>query len=482
MSNVRINILYAVGGSVISRAVQFITVVVAARYLTPKDFALWPLFLILTQIPAVLGLLRIDIAITIAKSDASALLLSRLCMLISTVIAVITVMGVYLLQIFDPMTFGFEITVDLLPMVFVYIVGSNVITVQQALLTRIMAFRAIAFQSIVSMASALLSVIVLNYLFSLTSHLFILSQIIGVLCGASFGMIGWRRLLGSPFTLNFARALSLLKKYRAYPLYYTPYSLSQTVQERLVGYLVAAAFGLAALGKFYLVRQLFVATANLFTQPLRQLLFSYLLNSNDPRGNAIKLSAMLSVILATTAPLIFVVPSLLQPLLIIFVGKQWEGLELLIFWMSWVAWVIVGVAWIDRVFDVAAKPRFAAVLQLVSDFITVLLLIACLLLRLPFAVFIASYAIAITTYYLLWSSLALYSYVTDWTLASRPPLGALIGVIAGLGANAFADYALPPGNLVARCLIFAFASASALFIVTTIFQLNLFFNRHKTVL
>ncbi len=470
------NIAFAVGGSLVSRVLQFVAIILSARFLSPGEFAAWPLFLIITQIPSVIGLLRLDIAITIARSEASAVMLARFTFAFSVLIATLTTIGAYAIDWLSPGIFGLSLGVALLPLIFLHIVGSNVTAVQQSFLTRTKQFRSFAIQSVVASGSTLALILLSQALAGLDVFLFILCQVVGILLGVLVGCLNTRTMITSPLRLSSLRARTpqLLRKYRAYPLLYTPYSLSQAGQERLVNYLVLIAFGAAALGKFFLVRQLFVATANLFAQPLRQLLFSYLVREQDRRAQSNMLSSLLALILATSAPLLFALPAIIQPLLVALAGDEWQGLGVPIFWMSWIAWVTVSVAWIDRVFDVVWKQKTAVLLQIVSDLVILAALALAVALALPFDSFVAIYSIMVSAYYLLWASLALHSYDPVWSHALRPPLGAAFGIGCGLAAQAAVDQFVRGDALAVHCLIFAAASLIAL--VSTSRALNLSFN------
>jgi O-antigen/teichoic acid export membrane protein len=453
------NTAFALSGSLASRAIQFVTIIISARFLSPDELAVWPLFLILTQIPSVIGMLRLDIAITLARQQSSAALMASFALGLTTLIAMLTTIGAYILHKLWPNILGIPISVGFLPLIFLHIVATNLISIQQSVMTRQRQFRSFAIQSVAVTASTLALILGFQAFAGLTPVLFILAQVLGLLVGTSIGMLS----VGAFFARHWRSTMCLrirktLLRYKAYPVLYTPYSLSQVGQERLVNFLVVTAFGLGALGKFFLVRQLFVATANLFAQPMRQLLFSYLVDQRDRSKQADMLSAVLALILSGSAPLLFILPLLLQPILVALAGEAWRGLDAPIILMSWIGWVIIGVSWIDRIFDVAWKQKTAVALQIISDAIILGVLGVAVLLALPFATFLGIYSSLTVIYYLLWATLALYSYHPQWLIAMRPPIGAAMGLVCGFAAMVVTNATLAPNTIALRCLIFAIAS------------------------
>ena len=66
-----------------------------------------------------------------------------------------------------------------------------------------------------------------------------------------------------------------LRRYKVYPLYMVPYSLSAVLTERVLQLALAGSYSLGVLGAFYVARQVVTAPSALLSQALRQVVLAY---------------------------------------------------------------------------------------------------------------------------------------------------------------------------------------------------------------
>jgi O-antigen/teichoic acid export membrane protein len=449
------HIFNMVSASLVGRVLQFATTIAAAAWLLPGQLGLWPLFLALTQVPMVLGMMRLDIAITLAKTDEAARVLCSIAAIGTVIVAGATALFMILAPQLVQYYFQIAVNFNAVVIAFSFILLMNLMSIYQAWLTRSHRFKVISVHTIIYPAVTFLLCTVF-FAYSLLNGLsFIFANVAGYAAGIFF------LLLKAP-DLSIAQLLwpkkplksmvLRLKEYRSYPLLYTPYSLSQGIQERAVQLILGGVYGLSILGQFFLVRQLLQGSAALIAQPVRQVIFAHYINNAQKPGELLRLSKIMGGIAAVTAPLTLLAGREGGGLLAVLLGKEWVGVQGIFFWTIWFAWATISVSWIDRLFDVAWRQKLAVSLQLISDAI-ILALAACIAYSGgTFTHYVAAYSIAATAYNFVWSIAALRVAGLPFKHAIIPILMAASGLAIALIAEYLSAHILPMHLTLARIL------------------------------
>ncbi len=427
-----------VSASLIGRALQFITTIAVAAWLLPSQLSLWPLFLALTQLPLVLGMMRLDIAITLSKTDDAARILCAIAVLMTVVMSAVTTAFIMLMS--DLVQYYFQITANfsVAIMAFFYIIFMNLMAIYQAWLIREHRFKIISFFAIIYPALTILLCSMFYYGGVLNAITYILCNVAGYGAGIVYLLaktpdLGLHRLI-SPKT-SLGQMWAALKEYKSYPLLYTPYSLSQGIQERAIQLILGGVYGLAVLGQFFLVRQVLQGSAALIAQPVRQVIFAHYTSNAEKPGELLRLSKAMGMIAAITAPMALLAGREGGAWLTALLGKEWANVQDIFFWMVWVAWATVSVSWIDRLFDIAWRQKLAVGLQLISDAIILAIAAAIAYSGGMFADYVAAFAVATTSYNFLWSIAALRVAGLSFRGASLPIIMGSLGLIIALGAE-----------------------------------------------
>jgi O-antigen/teichoic acid export membrane protein len=432
------HIVNLVSASVLGRAIQFGTTIAVAAWLTPYEIGLWPLFLALTQIPMVLGVMRLDIAITLAKSPDAARGLCSIATIMTFLIALTTAIATQIFPQLVEYYFQIEIKIGLAVLVFFYILAMNLMNIYQAWLIRTHQFQFVARYSIIYPVLTLLICLLMQATGHLDGTSFIFANIAGYCVGMAYLLIVTKDMPigGLLFSAHgWRERYRHFVEYKSYPLLYTPYSLSQGVQEKAIQLILGGIYGIASLGQFFIARQLLQGSAALIAQPIRQIIFArYASQSNSP-DELLQLSKIMGVIAAVTAPLTLLVGTIGAQWITALLGDKWADAQSIFFWMVWVAWATVSVSWIDRLFDVAWRQKLAVGLQIVSDLIILGAAIFLANTGSPFAVYVAVYAILTTAYNFLWSVVALRVAGLSNLMASIPLAMGVIGLAITLSIN-----------------------------------------------
>lgn len=162
-------------------------------------------------------------------------------------------------------------------------------------------------------------------------------------------------------------------RYKVYPTYFTPYSLSAGLVERVVQVVLASAYSISALGAFYVARQLIMAPATLLAGSLRQVLFAHSARQSEMANTRRRVRRILDILTGLLAPALAFCLFWLEPALTTVMGDGWARLGHFAWWVLFPASAYLFTGWLDRLWDVAGRQRTAVVLQLTSDAILIAL-------------------------------------------------------------------------------------------------------------
>ncbi|OAD21702.1 O-antigen translocase [Candidatus Thiomargarita nelsonii] len=166
-----------------------------------------------------------------------------------------------------------------------------------------------------------------------------------------------------PFRLNYR----ILMRYRVYPTYMAPYSLSQSIVDS--GFLVALGgiFNVGTLGAFHLARQLAYLPIALIANNLRQVIYSHAAKLKSPKDINPQIKAILTSLASFQMPIIIFAIFFSSDFIVLIFGKAWQNTGEFLRWIVLSASVLLLTSWLDRMFDVYAYQRLSVILQLISD-------------------------------------------------------------------------------------------------------------------
>lgn len=218
-------------------------------------------------------------------------------------------------------------------------------------------------------------------------------------------------------------------RFKVYPTYFMPYSLSAGLVERVVQVVLASAYSIGALGAFYVARQLVMAPATLLAGSLRQVLFAHSARETDLAYTRRRVRRILDLLVDLVAPALAFCLLWLEPALKIVMGDDWARLSHFAWWILFPASAYLFTGWLDRLWDVTGRQRTAVVLQLVSDAILIALALLSWKAGLDEIGMVAALSVGTALYNLIWLGMTLRligsSYGEMLTMAAR---------LGGLGA------------------------------------------------
>lgn len=192
-----------------------------------------------------------------------------------------------------------------------------------------------------------------------------------------------------------------LVKYRAYPLYMTPYTLVGTIRERLV-YFVFAIYGERSILGFYNLSSRLVNIPNsLVSSAVRPVFFQHAA-STDFRMLEIPVIRALRFLTVCVVPFWVVFIFHAEALFALIFGEPWKEAGLYAIILSVPAVPLLLSNWLDRAFDALGRQRLAFVLEFVFSVLSVVALAFGILFFKSALLAICLQAGVLTVYYSYW--------------------------------------------------------------------------------
>ena len=227
-----------------------------------------------------------------------------------------------------------------------------------------------------------------------------------------------------------------LFKYKAYPLYMTPYTLVATARERIVYFLFAASGERSNLGFYSLSARLVNFPNSLISSAVRPVFFQHAANT-DFRLLESPVNTALRLLAACVVPFWILFIFYAEDLFALFFGEPWRDASLYAMILSVPAVPLLLGNWLDRAFDALGRQRLAFALESVFSVLSVIALALGVLFFKSVLIAVCLQASVLTIYYSYWIA-ALFNAAGFRRgellrlLASVVAVSAVSGVITGV--------------------------------------------------
>ncbi len=398
------HLIVSILGTVISRLIGFIVLPLITRIFDPTSIGIWHLLLALSSFFFPLATMRYELAVVLPRSDRSA---ANLLWGVVVLSCLVTMLVVVILQIFTiPIAniFGLAENSELL---WVAPISLAFLATQTTFNSWIIRTRHFGLKAILEIVAGIVTPAV-AILVALYSQASAAVYVLGALAGqATYAMgtvliakysgffkvtkhISWRLILREFY------------KYRVYPLYTMPYSLSNDLVDRLFTIMLGMLFSLATLGAYRIALQITLTPITLITTGLRQVLFSYAADSSDKKRINEVIQFLLLSIVTLVIPFVAFGFHYLPNIVNMFLGDDWSQAGQFSRWLLLYATSTMFTTWLDRMYDVHGRQRLSVILQVISDIILLCVIAVCYALNLPPLNTIAAYSIALAIIDMVW--------------------------------------------------------------------------------
>jgi O-antigen/teichoic acid export membrane protein len=364
-------------GASTARGLMFVTLPFAARLYSKDDFGGLALVVGFVGLIQPILTLRYEIALILPRSDAVARGLAYGLLFIAgagyLVVAVLVALAPDLLSPFaDP-----KVIAVLRPLVLLHL-ASGVLTVTlTAWLQRKTRFKIVALSQFLGALTTAICVIgaplVLAPDLVVLFSGYVAGAVVSALVVASGAILNG--FLSRAGTGSLRRIRRLLLKYRVYPTYSLPLSLSLLISDRTLLLYISSAFSLAALGGFYSIRQLLFGLVHLVTASISQVIFAYAARTSGGisglRKPLLTLAGGISAAAGAALGWVFVNAT---EVTLVLLGEDWLDVATMVPWIAGQASVAAIIGWQGRLLDVEGRQRLDAVLQMGGDAATLILI------------------------------------------------------------------------------------------------------------
>lgn len=431
-------------GASVAQLLPLLASPLLTRLYDPADFATLAVFMAVAGPLGILATARFEFAIMLPEDEDVARDLASvslaLSVLVATLVAIVTLLAGERLAV----ALGLPGLAPALPFTAVAVLAAGTYQTFNYWSNRRGHYRRLALAAVLwQLATALVSIAV-----AIATPLRGNGLLAGFLAGQAIGAAalaipsvrrdGFRAVLALP------RWRSAARQYRQFPLFNMPYSLVGNFAAGFVTIALTMAHQATPAGLLSLARRVMYAPVTLVTASLGQVFFQEAARSfRTPRLEALTLRLLTLVADLATPVTIFAVVWAPDLFALVF-GERWRAAGHYARAFSPVAFCFLFTSWPERLYEVAQRQHVALALQVVSDAVSLGILMLCLRQGVSPLRAVAAYALVYSVYHSVY--LFIIFRIAGFALAGLSQLAARIawrGAAAGLGLGALRLAGLP---------------------------------------
>jgi len=355
-----------------SQAINFFALPVISRLYMPKDYAIWAIIIASSSILGSIACLRYELAIVLPKDDEEASSLLWSCLILSSIFAIIAILLIAEPNIQKIIT-GKNEAIDyryawILPLL-VFLTGLNAALQYWGVRKQLFLLSSIA---MIGLTGATVSVqIALAMLFSSSS--------IGLLIGTFIGYLIYSIIMISGILITRQQPLfafkvfynipTVIKKYKLFLYYSTPFTIFGILRSRASVYILDAFLNAKMVGLYAFCFRILNFPVMLVSGALRPVLFQ---QTASKGVNA--LESRLNMILKNLA--IFSLPFFVfylyypEDTFDLVFGNKWREAGEIGLYLVWPAYTFLFCNWMDRILDVLRKQKLALILEVIFSILS----------------------------------------------------------------------------------------------------------------
>ena len=358
-------------GTIVAQAIPLIALPLLTRLHPPEAFGLLAVLTSASTALAVLGTCRLDLAIMLPKTHPEAIQIAGY--VVRQTLVVCLLVGVLLLPTAELVARSLDqselvFCLWFLPPMIWCIATAQVLG---ALAARQQAFTIISASSVLSQTAYTTSAVLCGLSSSVTvvglSGARLLGQVLTVILMASRGPVTVSELLVS---VRHIALPGLVRRYRQFFVFNTPYSLIGTLTRDSPIYLLSAFSNFTTAGFYGLARSITLAPSLLFSSALSQVFFR---EATASAGSA-KLQQLTRQLLRPglhgTAAIFACLFIWGETLFTAVFGEEWAQAGVMAAWLAVPAWLSLQTGWPERLFEVHGKQGVSFSVQLSADVLT----------------------------------------------------------------------------------------------------------------
>lgn len=364
------NVLVSLAGGVAGRLITLVSLSICAKFFyTQEDIGYWGTLFSISMFIAPLAIWRYELAIVLPKSDDRAKLVGFGA---TVLIALFTLLVTAIIVLDLPEKwFPDFVALDIVILLPLLLFQQNIRKIAEYWLIRLKKFYVVTVLDLTQSVLIAVFSIGLGYLYAGEVAVFSYANFFAIVIGSAiFTIVAMQYGLFKGFSsFNFKDCKRELIEYRAYPLYLTPYTLSNGLNQYAFIVMLTASYGAGLSGAYVLAHRLVYSPVLLLVIPIRQVFYAYSSTKNGKLDDESKKrqKLILSYLVWVVPPIAFSGSVIIEFVLSWFLGDEFkEAIEIakiLVFTAS--ANVLAG--WMDRTYDLLGRQRLSVTMQLISD-------------------------------------------------------------------------------------------------------------------
>ncbi len=394
------NVLTLLAGTILAQIITVSVSPILTRLYTPEDFGVFALYTSIASILVIFGTCRYELAIVLPEEDGEARDLARLCILLSLLVAVVSVL---VMAAFCARLAAFFERPEIEP--FLLLAPCTVIFT--------CAYQTLSYWSnrrrhygdiAVSAAMQSAGSSAVNIFLGL-AKLLQCGLIVGAVAGQLVAVlvlgrrIVRRRELGLLESLEWKALWRVASRHRKFPKFNMPYSLVVVASQRYFIYVLIAFGFLREVGFFVFCRAILFLPVGLLAQSLGRVFFKEAAEHiGTPRIESLVGGLMDRAKVLCTPALIFFVfwaPDMFS----VAFGADWREAGIYAAMFAPAAYCLLYTSWTERMFEVTGTQKVALLIQLGSDVSTAILIAVMLYLGARPSHCVLAYSIAACIYH-----------------------------------------------------------------------------------
>lgn len=408
-------------GTIVAQAIPLIALPLLTRIHPPEAFGLLAVLTSTSTALAVLGTCRLDLAIMLPKTHQEAMQIAghavRQTLVVCLLVSVLLISTVDLFsRLLDQPELMFWLWF-LPPMIWCI----STVQILGALAARRQAFANISTSNVLSQAAYTMSAVLCGLSSSVTavwlSSARLLGQVMAVVLMASRAPETASELLASA---RQTAVPGLLRRYRQFFVFNTPYSLIGTLTRESPIYLLSVFSNITTAGFYGLARSITLAPALLLSAALSQVFFREATASAGSAELQQLTRRLLGPALYGTAAIFACLFIWGQVLFTAVFGAEWAQAGIMAAWLAVPAWLSLQTGWPERLFEVHGKQGISFSVQLGADVLTALSVSLVLLYTTDPILAVATYSLCNVIYHqlFLYFLFKVAGFDTQWLLTT----------------------------------------------------------------
>ena len=365
----RLDLAISMAAGVLSRVITLASLPVIAHFYTPADLGLWAIVLSLTTYLIPLATLRYDIAVVIAPTARMArALVAGVALSLGGFAMLLSVLRPLLPGQFWEAVSGLPAdSQDMLAVMPYLLVLAGGQSMLQSLMTRQRKFAVLGASQMAQAIVTTLATLGVLAFWPASGRTAAAGAIIGLAVADAVLMAGAWAELPKLAKMRWSTMFHAARRFRVYPAYLLPYSLSAGLAERVLQVVLVSTYSVATLGSFYVARQLLTAPVTLMANTLRQVMFAHSARDADLATHKLRVARIIAIMIDILGPVVAFSLFWLAPVLAMILPANWNHVGDFAWWLIFPTSLLLMAGCFDRMMDVLGRQRMAVFLQAGAD-------------------------------------------------------------------------------------------------------------------